>query len=265
MHVAKIALSNINQLPNTAGVYFFYDEKDELRYIGKSNHIKKRVLQHFAGKDRKSLKIQQFIKSIAYEPMGNELMALLHESDLIKEYQPLYNRAQRRTLFSYGLYVEEDANGYLALSIQSIQKDKEAISSFTSLREGKEVLFRITEKYQLCQKINGLYQTKGPCFHYQIKQCFGACIENEDKDNYNTRVESFIDKQNLQNTTKLLELPGRHEAEKGLVYIENGHYKGFGFCPIKTKGSKCLSFIEPKIANKDNRRILKSYLMHHSV
>lgn len=264
MHQAKISITEIHTLPNTAGVYFFYDEQDQLRYIGKSNHIKKRVLQHFAGKDRKSLKIQQFIKTIAYEPMGSELIALLHESDLIKQHQPRYNRSQRRTLYHYGLYVE-DVNGYKGLKVQKIQEDKEAITTFTSAAEGKEVLFRITEKYQLCQKINGLYKTTGSCFQYQIKQCFGACINLEDKETYNTRVESFINPFINQKTTQLLELPGRNEQEIGLVYIENGNYKGFGFCPITIQAKKRLHYITAKAANKDTKRILMRYLLQNNL
>ncbi|MEJ5055924.1 GIY-YIG nuclease family protein [Sphingobacterium sp. MYb382] len=263
MHQEKIPLTEINKLPNLPGVYFFYDEKDQLRYIGKSNHIKKRVLQHFAGKDRKSLKIQQFIKTIGYEPMGSELIALLHESDLIKQYQPLYNRSQRRTLFQYGLYTHL-VNGYIGLTVQKIQKDKEEITTFSSLGEGKEALFRITEKYQLCQKINGLYKTNGPCFQYQIKQCLGACIQAEDTATYNTRVESFINPFTSHKITQLIEIPGRNEDEKGLVYIENGSYKGFGFCPIKTPAKKRLAYIEAKIANKDTKRILMRYLLQNN-
>ncbi len=87
----------INCLPCSAGVYFFYDERNELIYIGKSINIKKRVQQHFSGKGRKFLKIQMFTKRIACEVMGSELIALLYESELIKKHQPIYNRLQRCT------------------------------------------------------------------------------------------------------------------------------------------------------------------------
>lgn len=115
----EVITSEINNLPAVAGVYFFYDAKEVLLYIGKSINVKKRVQQHFSGKDRKSVKIQLFTKRIAYEPMGSELIALLHESDLIKKHQPLYNRSQRKTIYQYGLF-PEILNGYKGLHIEKI-------------------------------------------------------------------------------------------------------------------------------------------------
>ena len=43
----------IERLPGLPGVYFFYTQHDDLVYIGKSLHIRKRVQQHFQGKDSK--------------------------------------------------------------------------------------------------------------------------------------------------------------------------------------------------------------------
>ena len=74
------------------------------------------------------------------------------------------------------MYAEEDKNGYLNLKLQKADGRKKEITSFSSLQEGKNALFKITEKYNLCQKINGIYDSKNTCFQYDIKQCFGACI-----------------------------------------------------------------------------------------
>lgn len=160
----EMIVAEIHKLPAVAGAYFFYDAKGVLLYIGKSINIKKRVQQHFSGKDRKSVKIQLFAKRIVCEPMGSELIALLHESDLIKKHQPLYNRSQRRTIYQYGLYLEI-INGYKRLQISKINSLKEEITSFSTMREAKEALFGITESYRLCQKINGLYKSSTCCFN----------------------------------------------------------------------------------------------------
>lgn len=253
----------IQSLPDSAGVYFFFDERDELVYIGKSIHIRKRVCQHFQGKDRKSLKIQRTVNRIAYEVMGSELIALLYESDLIKQHQPLYNRSQRRSVYQFGLYLQEE-EGYLALRIRRIQDGGHEITSFTSMREAKNALFRITEKYRLCQKVNGLYKTRSACFQYQIKGCHGACIGMEDPESYNERVESFIQSHRFERLTRLFEVAGRSEDEKGVVYIENGVYKGFGFCLKDTSLEESLHFIAHRADNKDVRRILMRFLITRS-
>src|SRR5699024_1975787 len=121
----KDITESIKDLPQEAGVYFFYDERDQLIYIGKSINIKKRVQQHFSSRDRKSKKIQLFTRRIESEVMGSELIALLHESDLIKKYQPIYNRSQRRSIYQYGLYLK-DRDGYKGLSIEKTHPEKEA-------------------------------------------------------------------------------------------------------------------------------------------
>lgn len=248
----------IRKLPCVPGVYFFYDEKENLIYIGKSINIKKRVLQHFSGKDRKSIKIQTFTKRIDYEITGSELIALLQESDLIKKYQPLYNRSQRKTIFQYGLYLEL-LNGYKSLKVEKINVKRQEITSFSTLKEAKNTLFSITEKYNLCQKLNGLYKTNSSCFQFQIKTCFGACISKEDTESYNKRVDLFLSKNVMKKFTKVIELAGRNEDEKAIVYIENGVYKGFGYC--NKNESNVLSSIDYKNDTKDARRILMRYLM----
>lgn len=257
----EVIASEINNLPAVAGVYFFYDAKDVLLYIGKSINIKKRVQQHFSGKDRKSVQIQLFTKRIAYEPMGSELIALLHESDLIKKHQPLYNRSQRKTIYQYGLYLEI-LNGYKGLHIEKINPLKEEITSFSNLHEAKQALFGITESYRLCQKINGLYKTSASCVQHQIKECNGTCLELEPVTSYNERVAGFLNKITIEKFTQLFEVTGRKENEKGLVYIENGVYKGYGFCPFQTEPTSLLDFIETKTDNKDVRRILIRHLIN---
>ncbi len=256
----KTIAEQIEDLPLCPGVYFFYGEDSRLLYIGKSINIKKRVLQHFSGKDRKSDKIQRTTSQIKYEITGSELIALLHESDLIKIHQPIYNRAQRRTIFQYGLYLE-DYEGYNALRISKTRDNEEAIASFTSMMEAKNTLFRITEKYRLCQKVNDLYKTNGSCFQYQVKECLGACISKEIPTTYNERVQTFLDSHSLQKHTQLLQLAGRTIDEKAFVYIENGIYKGFGFCSNETPEFDFLKYIEPKTDHKDARRILIRYLI----
>lgn len=251
----------INQLPCEPGVYFFYDYTDRLVYVGKSINIRSRVKQHFSGKDRKSLKIQQTVKRIDHEVMGSELIALLYESELIKTHQPLYNRAQRRSIYQYGLYLT-DVNGYKALRIAKTEPEKEEITSFSSVREAKEVLHRITEKYGLCQKINGLYKTSSYCFGFHIKVCNGACMAQEPAELYNARVDAFLNKSSFEKFTRLFEVAGRTGDEKGLVYIENGVYKGFGFCPADTPQKRLLSFISARQDNRDVRRILMRYLVN---
>lgn len=258
MFISDLITSHFKELPTLSGVYFFYDQNDNLVYIGKSINIRKRVKQHFASKDRKSLKIQTYVKKVAFEIMGSELISLLYESELIKQHKPLFNRAQRKTLYQYGLYLE-NINNYKALRISKIAPDKQELTVFSTFKEAQNALYTVTEKYSLCQKINGLYKSSSSCFQYHIKECNGACINLEEVDDYNNRVQKFISRCTLNNTTILLEVEGRNDSEIGVVSIQNGVYKGYGFCPKKVKNK--IKYIITKQDNKDIQRILLRYLL----
>ena len=222
-------LDIVENLPSKTGIYYIHNEKGNLIYIGKSKNIKKRVNQHFTGSNSKSKKIQRDVYAVNVEETGSELIALLKESEEIKINKPIYNVAQRKSIFQYALYMHKDDVGYLALSIEKADGRKKEITSFTTLQEGKNYLFKITEKYNLCQKINGLYETKNGCFQYKIKECNGACLEEESTDIYNDRVQEFIAENSFENNNMVIIDRGRTFDERSAILIENGIYKGYCF------------------------------------
>lgn len=252
----------VNSIPKGVfGVYYFHDAEGNMIYIGKSIDVRKRVQQHFAAKERKEIKLQLLTKTVSFENTGSELIALLRESELIKQHQPKFNRAQRKVKFFYGIVCETDKHGYQSLQVKKLNDVHAFIATYTSQNEAKEHLFRITERYQLCQKINGLYKSSKACFHYSIRQCNGACIQKEAIENYNERVQQFLESLDLPKNPILIEVAGRAENEKGLVLIADGQYKGFGYCSTRTKKHELmLKKIEAKQDNKDVRKILFRYL-----
>lgn len=256
-------LDIIESVPAKTGIYYMHNEKGDLIYIGKSKNIKKRVNQHFTGTNPKSKKIQNEIFAVTYEETGSELVALLKESEEIKINKPIYNRAQRKSIFQWALYVEKNEEGYLCLKLNKADGRKKEITSFSSLAEGKSALFRITEKYGLCQKINSLYETKSSCFQYEIKQCLGACINKELAINYNVRVQEFLTKNTFEQQNMVIIERGRSIEEKCAILIENGIYKGFCFYDLNYQINQIdilKTLIIPMQHNRDVKNILQSYL-----
>src|SRR6056300_781616 len=83
----------LSVLPETPGVYQFYDQSDKILYIGKAKNLKKRVssyftLKHEIAKTRLLVKKIVLIKHIV---VPTESDALLLENNLIKKFQPRYN------------------------------------------------------------------------------------------------------------------------------------------------------------------------------
>jgi DNA polymerase-3 subunit epsilon len=261
--IAPKLLDIVAGLPAKTGIYYIHNEKGNLIYIGKSRNIKKRINQHFTGTSAKCKKIQAEVFTVTYDETGSELIALLKESEEIKINKPIYNRAQRKSIFQLALYAEKDEKGYLNLKLQKADGRKKEITSFTSLQEGKNALFRITSHYNLCQKLTGLYVSKTNCFQYAIKECDGACIGEVSPEEYNTRVQNFIDKNTFENQNMVLIDKGRTISERSAVLIENGIYKGYAFYDLNYQINNIeilRNIIIPMQNNRDTKNIIQGHI-----
>lgn len=261
--IAPKLMDIIESLPSRTGVYYIHDEKGKLIYIGKSRNIKKRINQHFTGTTTKCKKIQTEVYTVTYDETGSELIALLKESEEIKVNKPILNRAQRKSIFQLALYAEIDKKGYLNLKIQKADGRKKEITSFSSLQEARNMLFQITTKHQLCQKLNGLYQTKKECFQYNIKECDGACLGQITPVEYNIRVQAFIDQNSYENQNMIVIDKGRNISERSAVLIENGIYKGYAFYDLNyqiTNVEILKNILISMQNNRDSKNIIQSQL-----
>jgi DNA polymerase-3 subunit epsilon len=188
----------ISALPETPGVYKFFGEDGELLYIGKSINIKKRVQSHFTNDyaTRKAMRLAEEVRDIEYIQTHGELGALLLESRLIKQEQPLYNRMSRR-MKKLVIVTEELRDGYKhavcsTLDTDAMQFSKSILGIFKSPSQAKKVLDEYSQAFSLCPRMLGLEQGKGQCFYAQLGRCHGACTGKEDAEVYNKRFhEAF--------------------------------------------------------------------------
>lgn len=261
----NLDINAVDDLPAKTGVYKFYDDTNQLIYIGKSISIKKRVEQHLRNAStKKGNEMREAICRIEFELTGSELIALLRESMLIKQYAPRYNHMLKKSKFPYGLFYYLDDNGYLRLYLGLTSKSKEyPLTSFSNKREGVNFLERYTEENELCQKLTDLYPTKSSCFHYEIKKCKGACIGKEPAAAYNMRVEKLIKQLTFDGESFYLMENGRAKNEKSIVLIENGSIIGFGYAPYfiqKQEPYRWKRYIDLYQEDRDARTILNGYL-----
>jgi DNA polymerase-3 subunit epsilon len=261
--------SNLNKsliegLPNKAGVYYFYDINKHLIYVGKSINIRERVLSHLNNNlHKKAIKMKNQLYDVSHEVTGSELIALLLESDEIKKNQPIYNQAQKRTYFNYGLYSFADELGYTNLKIMRIVDELTPIYSYGSLLEGKDHLTNLCEDFNLCQKLCGLYDTSGACFHYQIHSCKGACINEESSTDYNIRVNEALENYQFKHQNFFVIDKGKTDEESSIIKIENGKYMGFGYLNKEQTVNDISLFHDCIVSYRDNkevRRIINTYL-----
>ena len=259
---ASINKSLVDKLPSETGVYYFYDNADQLIYVGKSINIHDRVLSHLNNNmHKKAIEMKNAIARVDFTITGSELVALLLESSEIKKHQPLFNRAQLRTYFNYGLYSFINDEGYINLKLMKIIDELNPIYTYSSLHEGKEHIANLTEQFELCQKLTGLYDTSGACFHYQIHQCKGACIGEEPFEEYNARVQKALENYHFKKENFLIIDKGRTEEEKAVVKVESGKYCGFGYVDMEMLEDSALhNCINHFQDNREVRQIINSYL-----
>jgi DNA polymerase-3 subunit epsilon len=244
-----------DELPEQTGVYYFKNSKGDIIYVGKAINIKKRVLSHFYNKKNKEVALCQQTADIAFEITGSELVALLLESAEIKHYFPLYNRAQRRTNESYGIFSYEDRAGILHLAFNRLKLIHKPLIRCFNTTECRILLEQLCEKFELCPKYCHLQTNVSNCFHYQIKKCKGICRNQENKEDYNDRVIQAVNSVNYDSKNFVLTDNGRNNNENAFVLVEKGTYKGFGYLNKIKDVVTLKEYNEAVIIQKDNRDV----------
>lgn len=245
-------------LPNTAGVYYLMGPNMEILYIGKAKDVKKRIVTHFTEKSRKKSELLRKIHHVSCVETGNELVALLLESDEIKKHYPPYNKAQKAKINNYQVCYYEGQDGVLRVDVFLKKYAKNTIQSFSSMVMAKDYLYQLVEKSQLCPKYTGLERTKEACY---LGSACQICSGKEDHEAYNSRVLEAIDTKKEKMNLWIVG-PGRTREEKAIVSVQEGDYKGFGFINVDAQPthSDMQDCIKPYATNTDIKRIMSSFL-----
>jgi DNA polymerase-3 subunit epsilon len=265
----NLDLLKLDSIPDEPGIYYFYNEHGDLIYIGKSRNLQQRIMTHLSNNtSNRSMEMRDVIADISWEVTGSELVALLKESSEIKSNKPVYNRAQRKTGFQWGIYCSTDYKGYMNFSFGQISGEESPVSVFTSKEKAKSKLLSLVEKYELCQKLTGLYDTIGPCFHYHVGICKGACCEKESVESYNERARKAAEEFIFTRRNFFIIDKGRDADERSAVKVVNGKFAGYGYFNINEMGFGLTAVHDCIQCSKDNRDIqiiLKQYLKGYKI
>ncbi len=250
--------SEYDSLPQTAGVYYLMGENLEILYVGKAKNIKQRITQHFTEKSRAKSELLRKIHHISFEETGNELIALLLESDEIKKHFPPYNKAQKFKTQNYHVCYYQGQDDILRVDVFLKKYATNSISSFSSMVMAKDFLYQLVEKWSLCPKYAGLERTKTNCYLGDACQLCSGTVSAE---TYNDLV---LEATNMHQTKESLLIfgDGRTAEEKSVVLLKEGDYHGFGYVATENADSieEVLSCIKPYRNNTDISRILNGFL-----
>ncbi|MFY0629079.1 MAG: excinuclease ABC subunit UvrC [Flavobacteriaceae bacterium] len=189
----------IKTLPNSPGVYQYYDKEEGILYVGKAKNLKKRVASYFT-KNHENAKTRILVKkivSIKHIVVNSETDALLLENNLIKKYQPKYNIMLKDDKTYPWICIKKERFPRVFMTRRVVKDGSEYFGPFTSVRTVKVLLDLIRELYQLrtCtydlskEKVDaGKYKV---CLEYHLGNCKGPCENFQTEEEYNETIKAI--------------------------------------------------------------------------
>ena len=186
-------------LPYDPGVYMMKNKEGKIIYIGKAKNLRKRVLSYFNYRQStdttnwKTSKLVSKIQDVDFLVTDNEIEAILLESNLIKQYRPLFNidlKDQQRYT-----YLKISDEKFPRLLVARRNRDGKFTGTkgkvFGPFVHGSSKfltvgLLRKIFKIRICNSL-----PKKPCLEYFINNCDAPCINNVTQSEYMDNVQSL--------------------------------------------------------------------------
>ncbi len=188
----------VSRLPDSPGVYRFYNDLDELIYVGKAKSIRKRVSSYFnkqAGVNRKTLRVVSEIARIDYTISNTEFDALLLENNFIKQNQPKYNILLKDDKTFPYICILKERFPRIIYTRKYLPEQGEYFGPYSSVVAMKNVLELVRKLYTVrtCNLIlseENIAQRKFKiCLEFHIGNCKGPCEGLYDEPSYQKEIE----------------------------------------------------------------------------
>ncbi len=255
----NVTLEDIHRLPESCGIYYIYNENNDVIYVGKALNIKKRIIEHFRDQTEKARKLHFHTASFSYEACGSELVSLLLESVEIKRLSPSVNVAQRNKTYRFAVVLDHHKNGIAFLKVTKMEAlgSMRFIKQFTRSEDANAFIQSILNRADLCACINKEGTTNQGCLTGQIGQCRYFELISLDPQEYNEALEQVLDQilqPNLPEDGIYLD-KGRDSSEKAAIWVSKGICMGWGYLDKGNTFQNAETIIES----------LKQYKPHHEL
>jgi excinuclease ABC subunit C len=194
-HLKQLILS----LPETPGVYQYFNQKNEIIYVGKAKNLKRRVASYF-NKIHDSVKTHILVKQIVdikYIVVASEQDALLLENSLIKKHQPRYNILLKDDKTYPSICLKNEHFPRIFKTRNIIKDGSKYFGPYTYFPAMKTVLELVHNIYQLrtCNlnlTPETIRQKKFKvCLQYHIKKCKGCCEGIQPEEDYKKNIDEI--------------------------------------------------------------------------
>ncbi|MFD0993977.1 excinuclease ABC subunit UvrC [Tenacibaculum geojense] len=189
----------VKTLPNSPGVYQYFDKDDVIIYVGKAKNLKKRVASYFT-KNHDNAKTRILVKKIVrleHIVVDTETDALLLENNLIKKYQPRYNILLKDDKSYPWICIKKERFPRVFTTRRVIKDGSEYFGPYTNIKTVYTLLDLIKELYPLrtcnydlsAAKIDaGKYKV---CLEYHLGNCKGPCDDNQSEEDYLNDIKAI--------------------------------------------------------------------------
>ena len=190
----------ISSLPETPGVYKYFDEGSTLIYIGKAKNLKKRVSSYFLKKhhdNRKTEILVSKITDIQYTLVETEMDALLLENVLIKQYQPRYNILLKDDKTYASICIKNERFPRVFYTRQIIRDGSEYYGPYANGNMIYTLLDLIKASYPLrnCTfnlSVANIEANKfKACLEYDIGNCLAPCVGKQNEADYLKNIKAI--------------------------------------------------------------------------
>ncbi|MCM1169616.1 MAG: excinuclease ABC subunit UvrC [Bacteroides sp.] len=185
-------------LPDRPGVYQYFDEDDELIYVGKAKNLKRRVNSYFNREhEGKVLALVRKVRRLEYIVVDTEADALLLENNLIKRNKPRYNILLKDDKTYPWLCLSNEEFPRLFPTRRIVQDGSVYFGPYPSVKTLNTLLEIIHEIYPLrtCRHRLDENSIAGKkvrlCLEYHMKRCAGPCQGLQTRDEYNEQISQI--------------------------------------------------------------------------
>jgi len=189
----------LKTLPNSPGVYQYYDKEDIILYVGKAKNLKKRVASYFT-KNHENAKTRILVNkivSIKHIVVETETDALLLENNLIKKYQPRYNIMLKDDKTYPWICIKKERFPRVFMTRRVVKDGSEYFGPYTNVRTVKVLLDLIRELYPLRTCNYDLSREKiiaekyKVCLEYHLGNCNGPCQDFQEEESYKETIKAI--------------------------------------------------------------------------
>lgn len=141
----------IKTLPDSPGVYQYFDKAGVILYVGKAKNLKKRVASYFT-KNHENAKTRILVKKIArikHIVVLTETDALLLENNLIKKYQPRYNIMLKDDKTYPWICIKKERFPRVFMTRKIQDKESEYYGPYTNVKIIHALFYLIDEIYSV--------------------------------------------------------------------------------------------------------------------